>query len=109
MKTFRQFLEEAKKILGGDAHVISLYHHPIHGTHHTNNYGGHDSIRKKVGSKSDDAEFEHTGFARRHHNDPKTVEINHYGKMNHHKEFENQIKKHYKIGKDEKITHKTAW
>lgn len=113
MKTFVQFLNEAKKVLGntvGQHSVVSLYHHPMHGTHHKIGYGVHHQIRQKLrlgtqnGHEPD--EHEHAGYA---HYKPKNNEVHivHYGnpKPHHKKELEKTFKKNYSVPKGTGIKH----
>lgn len=112
MKTFREFLDEAKKVLGHDVgqhNVVSLYHHPIHGTHHKTGYGVHHEIRKKLRLGSDNGhepdEFEHAGFA--HYKKDNSLHFVHYSnpKPQVKKEFEKTFKKNYSIPKGHTVKH----
>lgn len=116
MKTFKEFLAEAKHTLGHGMNQqpgVSLLHHPMHGFNHKPGFGIHHQIRQKLrighdkGHEAD--EFEHSGFATVKPKE-KQIHIIHYkshnefkgidpDKKNHYKTgFEKTLKKHYQIG-----------
>jgi hypothetical protein len=111
VKTFRQFLEEGKKLSlerGEETPVVSLLHHPTHGVHHEHGYGSHHIIRKKLRLDKNGDEFEHTAHAYMDKAN-KNLLIGHHGVPKHTDvvkgHFESKVKKHYKLPKDSGIRH----